>query len=362
MALQKWTKKEEKLLAKLWSTAPREDIERELSDRTWYAITSKAQSLGLSRQTDDKWSDGELCTLIDLWSKSKPREVLQEFLPERSWGSIRAKASSLNLNTLRVNRPVQDNNKMVIDDIRIKGNTFKFGIVSDTHLGSRYSQITYLHQMYDVFNEEGVDVVFHAGDISEGNGKHFPGQQFEMHINGADALRDFIVKVYPRLKSGGKTYVVAGYHDLDLWIKEGYDLLQHVEEKREDIVYLGQASCTVDMFGKKIEIMHPSGGTAYALSYRMQKIAESFSSENKPNILILGHYHKAEYVPILRNIFGFQAGCYQAQTPFAKRKNINFQYGGWIVEMGINDNGISRMQSEFIPFYKPIPNDFKNFE
>ena len=94
----------------------------------------------------------------------------------------------------------------------------------------------------------------------------------------------------------------------------------------------------------------------------LQKFVESFSSENKPHIFIVGHYHKAEFLPLLRNVICFQAGCFQAQTPFAVRRNLPFHYGGWICQLGLNKDGISSVRAEFIPFYRPISDDYRNYE
>jgi len=305
-----------------------------------------------------KWNNEELAILIRTWTEGCPRREIVNALPGRSWKAIADKAYVLSLKKMRIERPILSG-RTVKSDISIKGEKFKFAIISDTHYGSRYAQISYLHQFYKLCEKESVETILHAGDLSEGNGHHYPGQQFEMHINGADNLKNFIVKNYPKYK--GKTRVVSGWHDLDLWKYEGYDLLEAVAAERDDIEYLGQASARWELGNRVFEIIHPSGGTAYAISYRLQKIAEGFASENKPHVLIVGHFHKGEFLPVIRNIYGFQAGCWQAQTPFAVRKNLYWHYGGWIVEMGVNKNGITNMKTEWIPFYKFIPDDYRNF-
>lgn len=358
-----WSREEDSRLVDHWGRTSREVLTKLFPKRTWTALQKRAHRLGVHRDVN-RWLDNELSTLISLWSSGASRDTIQEAIPNRGWSSIKTKACLLGLQRIKRERPITPGK--IVSDISIRGNKFKFGIVSDTHYGSKNAQITYLHQFYDVCQKEGCETIFHAGDLSEGSGKHYRGQQFEMHINGADNLKKFIVEHYPKYK--GKTRVVAGWHDLDLWTEAGYDLLKEVEAERPDIQYLGQSTATYDFHGRQFEIMHPSGGTAYALSYKVQKLVEGFSSENKPHILIVGHFHKAEFIPSLRNVFVFQAGCFQSQTPFAKRKNLLFQCGGWIVEMGLRQDGgrngdlsISYMDTQFIPFYKPIVEDYKNF-
>ena len=60
--------------------------------------------------------------------------------------------------------------------------------------------------------------------------------------------------------------------------------------------YLGR-DCAIIMLTPNcsLELRHPWDGTAYALSYKIQKMVESMGGGEKPNILAVGHYHKSEY-------------------------------------------------------------------
>jgi len=72
--------------------------------------------------------------------------------------------------------------------------------------------------------------------------------------------------------------------------------------------------------GKAImKLMHPGGGSAYAVSYRPQKIIESFQDGEKPHILLLGHYHKSLKVEI-RGVVTILVPSCQDQTPFMRRQ------------------------------------------
>ncbi len=356
-----WSAKEDKILKEHYLSAPKQKLLKRLPGRTWESLHHRAFRLGLNRQIDNEWNNADLTILIREYTFGS-KEKMQSLLPKHSWGAIRTKASNLGLRQCPPQeRPLKGGRIYKADSSILTGNKFQFGIVSDTHFGSKYSQITWLHQFYKILNLRKIRTVFHIGDLSDGNGYHYPGQRFEMHITGADELNKFIIKNYPRLNNG-KSYLIAGQHDLDLWTQEGHDLLENVCEKRKDMVYLSQHDAYFNLGDRIIYLLHPAGGTAYALSYKPQKLIESFASENKPHIVIIGHYHKAEYIPMLRNIYLFQAGCFQAQTPFAVKKNIQFHYGGWIIEMTVNDRGISDIKTEFVPFYKPIIDDYKNFD
>ena len=79
-------------------------------------------------------------------------------------------------------------------------------------------------------------------------------------------------------------------------------------------------------------VMHPGGGSAYATSYRPQKIVESFEGGEKPAVLLLGHYHKLS-VNLVRNVWALQIGCTQDQTVFMRKKNIDAHIGGMKVKL-----------------------------
>ena len=73
------------------------------------------------------------------------------------------------------------------------------------------------------------------------------------------------------------------------------------------------------------------------------------------------HYHKAEYL-FYRNVHALQTGCFQSQTPFTRGKGISVHIGGWIVTIKVDEYGtIQRITPEFIPFYKSIKDDYKNY-
>jgi hypothetical protein len=126
--------------------------------------------------------------------------------------------------------------------------------------------------------------------------------------------------------------------------------------------YLGQSSALIELTPNcTLELRHPLDGTAYAISYKTQKLIEAMSGGEKPNILAVGHYHKMEYI-FYRNVHCFQTGCFQAQTPWMKGKQIAAFMGGWIVEVNVNDDGtITRIKQEYIPFYKAIKDDYLNW-
>jgi hypothetical protein len=125
---------------------------------------------------------------------------------------------------------------------------------------------------------------------------------------------------------------------------------------RDDLHYLGQEEVDIALKKSghpKIRLSHPGKGTAYALSYQPQKYVESLTGGQKPDAVFIGHYHKAEHMPCLRNVQTVQAGCMQHQTPFMRRKSISAHQGFWILDMWMNKQGKpKRFGAEFFPYYE----------
>jgi DNA polymerase II small subunit/DNA polymerase delta subunit B len=89
---------------------------------------------------------------------------------------------------------------------------------------------------------------------------------------------------------------------------------------------------------------------------------EAMESDSKPNILAVGHYHKAEYL-FYRNVHALQTGCFQGQTPFTRGKGISVHLGGWIVEVEVDEKStIKAFKSQFVPYYKSLNNDWKTWK
>lgn len=238
--------------------------------------------------------------------------------------------------------------------------TIKFGIMGDTQFGSKYAQITYLHQYYDLCELEGITDVYHTGDVTDGL-KMRTGHEYELYEISADEMRDDVIKNYPK-RDGITTHFITGNHDASIYKHVGYDIGQAIATFRPDMNYLGRDCAVINLTPNcTLELRHPWDGTAYALSYKMQKMIEAMESDSKPSILAVGHYHKAEYL-FYRNVHALQTGCFQGQTPFTRGKGISVHIGGWIVTVTVAEDGsILRFSPEFIPFYSSIKNDYKNF-
>ena len=230
----------------------------------------------------------------------------------------------------------------------------KIGVISDTHFGSLYDMPKLTKKVFKRFKDKGVTTVYHAGDVVDGN-KMFRGHEFELRDHGMDEQLARVVNDFPQ-EDDITTYFITGSHDLSFYKQVGMDIGDLIDTERDDMIYLGRESQDVrikdDGAKATIRLVHPGGGTAYALSYHPQKYIESLSGGKKPNIVVFGHYHKAEFIPCYRNVFAIQAGCLEKQTPFMQRKNLAAHIGHWILDFDIDSRGVNNMNAEFFAHYE----------
>jgi len=238
--------------------------------------------------------------------------------------------------------------------------TIRIGLMGDNQSASKYTQITHLNDFYDRMQSEGIKDIYHTGDIDEGDQMR-QGHQFECYVQGADDHVEEIVKNYP-MRKGITTHFITGNHDHSILKRAGHDIGVSISKQRSDMKYLGQSQASIYLTPNcKLDLNHPCDGTAYAISYKIQKMIEALSGGEKPSIMATGHYHKAEYI-FYRNIHSIQTGCFQAQTSWMRGKGIAAMIGGWLVDISVTDEGeITKFTPTFFPYYKAIAEDYKNW-
>lgn len=259
--------------------------------------------------------------------------------------------------TAEISNVIPKSESKTIDIRKMTTGLHKFGAVGDNHMGSRYERMDVLNALYDEFEREGITTVFNTGNWIDGEARF---NTHDLNVRGIGGQIAHFVKNYPQRK-GITTYFIAG-DDHEGWYvqREGIDIGQYAEMKaraagRTDLVYLGYMEADVKIAAPNgetvIRVLHPGGGSSYAVSYSVQKIVESYQGGEKPHILLIGHYHKADYI-YNRGVHCIQTGCTQDQSPFMRKKKLAAHVGGWIVEFGADDNGaITRFKQEFFPFY-----------
>lgn len=231
---------------------------------------------------------------------------------------------------------------------RRKDCTFRFALLGDTHAGSLYFHAPALAGFIDHAKAEGCECIYHVGDVLDGH-KVYRGQEFELRDIGIDAQIARLADV-PRCRMR----FIVGNHDQSFKTLAGAPVGKMIVGARPDWEFLGEEQARVQWETPAgsfaLGLIHPGGGSSYALSYRPQKIVESLEGGTKPDLLGVGHYHKAEMIPSYRNVCVVQAGTFQRQTPFMARQGLAAHIGGWVITVVVG-NGHNRIHAEFVAFY-----------
>lgn len=231
-----------------------------------------------------------------------------------------------------------------------EGEVLRFGVVSDTHLGSSMERLEELNECYEVFHREKITTVFHAGDVVAGSGKIYHGQQFEMKVIGMEAQAQYVAEQYPRIK-GITTYYILGNHDCSFLKEVGANIGHVISNYRDDLVLLDEVQGTVEIArGVRVMLWHPGGGAAYALSYKGQRMISSLEGGSKPQILLSGHYHCDFYMDY-RNVYFLQVGCFERQSMWLKALGLMPSCSAWLVTCRVVGGSIVRFQPELLKWY-----------
>ena len=245
--------------------------------------------------------------------------------------------------------PLRENQENTYKVQKDENGDIKIGIISDTHIGSKFHAEKALNKMYEEFEKNDVYLILHAGDLTEGNGHIYRGQLFEMSDFGYNNLVDKVIKTFPQ-KEDALTAIISGNHDMSFYNDCGADLVKDVCNQREDLDYMGQYSAKLKINDLEGYIVHPSGGMPYSRSYKIQKMIESM--ETRPAFLIRGHLHVAMSLPYL-GTQGIEAGCFQYQTPYLARKGLHPEVGGWILTIKSDGKGkIKEFNPRWISYSK----------
>ncbi len=236
-----------------------------------------------------------------------------------------------------------------------KKGTVKFGIASDTHFGHKHQQLTHLEDFCQQARDFGVAFMLHGGDVVDGQNMH-RDQQFELFKHGVDSQANYTIEHLPNL--GVPWYAIGGNHDGSGWNDVGANVLRNVADARSDFNFLGAPIATFHYGNLAIRLMHPDGGLAYARSYKLQKIVEQMPPDDKPDILLCGHWHVANHLAGYRNVEAFCVPCFQSQTAYLSRKGLAPVIGGILFEADFGESGLMNLTTKWVLYRTPIVADY----
>ena len=235
--------------------------------------------------------------------------------------------------------------------ISFDGKRIKVLAMTDTHIGSAYTEPAYIEAAIQEGIAQGCDIAVHAGDVTEGmSGRD--GHVYELSHIGYKAQREAAIRAL-ELWDVKPWYFISGNHDAWYLSKgnAGADIVADICESLGNAQYLGLHEGDIDINGVKVRLWHGEDVGSYATSYRLQKLIESFSGGEKPAVLLCGHTHKAGYF-FERNVHAVTLGSIQKQSAWMRRKRLAAHCGFWILDMTIGDGEVKSFSPTFYPFYR----------
>ena len=266
---------------------------------------------------------------------------------DRLLRDIAGKLSKKELQTIAQSGTLDRSNRRISADW-FDGDNIKIGVISDTHIGSSYFREDWLDGALNRFAHDGVDVVLHIGDVTEGMSNR-PGHIYEIEHLGYSEQKQAAIEQLSKF-SDWPMYVIDGNHDRWFIKSNGAKVVQDVCEALPNAEFCGHDTATIDISGIAIQLWHGEDGSSYAHSYRLQKVIEAMPGGAKPNILLTGHVHKAGYF-FERNVHAILSGCIQEQTPFMRGKRLPAHPGFWTLDVDVNDGSVVRFSPTFYPYY-----------
>jgi predicted phosphodiesterase len=232
----------------------------------------------------------------------------------------------------------------------------RFTVISDLHMGHKCYRPDILAHAIKYARKNGSEFFLIPGDILEGmSGRE--GHIYELsHVGASNQL------AYAEEQLGSipvPVFAITATNSHDGWYSSknnaGFEVGPELERRlgKKRFSFEGYDEATLKLAnGLTVSMTHPGDGTAYAISYKLQKYINSLSGGKKPDVLFQGHYHKSDYI-FYRNVHAFDAGTLCEQTNFMRKKMSPAMLGYWFIDIRFKKgSGVQAISPEFIPFYE----------
>ena len=232
--------------------------------------------------------------------------------------------------------------------VEFEGDRTRIGVMGDVHFGSKYCLYELVDKAFKEFEDKNCDIVVQCGDLTEGMSNR-PGHIYELSHLGYHEQKKVAIEYMSRCPK--PLYMIDGNHDRWFIKSNGALIVPDICDAIEHATFLGHDEGNLSLGDTAtVRLWHGEDGSSYAVSYRIQKIVESLTGGQKPNVMLLGHVHKSMYL-FDRHIHCYSAGAFQRQTSWMRGKRLASHTGFWIVDIYVNKTGVSKTTGTWYPFY-----------
>ena len=229
---------------------------------------------------------------------------------------------------------------------------------TDNHLCNKHSRLDVLKAAYRHASELGIKTAINAGNWIDGEARF--NRTELVTAPGMDHQLDYMIDVWPVAKDITTYYIAGDDHEGWYQQREGIEVGRYLQSRaehqgRHDLRYLGYGEADIKLSygsGSSVgRLVHPGGGSAYAISYTDQKRVESYQGGEKPHIEWVGHYHKFNH-GYPREVHTIQGGCTCDQTMFMRKKRLQAHVGYSIIKIQQDKKGVpTRISVEWFPYF-----------
>lgn len=276
--------------------------------------------------------------------------------------SLRADGVAINVHNNFVGHKPADNStgEKRISVSEPVGKPVRIAVISDVHIGHKSFQKDYFLDFFTRAYEAGVRTFLCPGDLLDGTYRH---SIWDQRYVGYEEQSTYASMIIPHYKDV-KIHWCLGNHEETMERESGINIGLAMVDKfrrlgREDLVYHGHRGSFFRLcspgakHGLRVEMWHPKQGGAYALSYKMQKHIEGYAPGQKPDVLLVGHWHQSCYF-VQRGIHAMSCGTFHGHgDSFSKSLGGTQAIGGWLIDYQLATNGTVRAFSPtWVAYYE----------
>jgi predicted phosphodiesterase len=265
-------------------------------------------------------------------------ELLKQLEKRYSAEELRLIASGRGFQLSPYSRPI----------VNFSGDIVTIGFFTDTHIGSRFFDDSLWLSFLAECRAQKVQRLLFTGDLIEGMSNR-PDQIYSLTDIGFSAQMEHAERLL--LMADFPIDAIDGNHDRWGLKSGGVFAVRDIAKRVPGMTFLGHDCADVIINGSVWRLWHGEDGASYATSYRIQKIIESFTGGDKPNVLLCGHTHKQAYI-FERNVHAVSGGALSMQSDWMRSKRLSNHTGFHIIRATIREGEIVSFSPTWYPFYE----------
>lgn len=233
-------------------------------------------------------------------------------------------------------------------------------VIDSPRLGSKYQQLSRLNDAYLNAWQNGFDKVILCGDITEGlyplNNEYYQ----TLFQDTTDSQIDYVIDNYPYIE-GMTTYFITGDQDATHTKKNGIDIGRAISQEREDMIYLGNMRCQLNIRKMKILVQHLKIGAfdrAKTISFKPQDAIYAMRGEEFADIILDGHILACEQLTE-KGMREIAVPSLVATTPRIRKSAVPHNVGYVLLKTYLTKDGkFKDMEATYAPYYKTDEDDY----